>query len=297
MSGKKTVAVWLAAGLLMSLGAATPLLAQTSAAAAPAKTPGFKIDGDYQTYWLPPDVSQDGHKIDRLINVLHVFMAVLFVGWGVFFIYCLVKFRQRPGVKAQYEPVKAAISKYGEIGVIAFEAVLLLGFSIPIWASVKNDIPTDAENPLRIRVLGEQFAWNFHYPGADGKFGRIRADLVNSATNPMGLDKSGDPNAADDVVAGEMHIPVNRPIICDISAKDVIHSFSVPVLRVKQDAIPGMTVPVWFKAVKEGIYEVACAQLCGNNHYAMRALMFIEPQTKFDAWMAEKSKPPEEFTE
>ncbi len=166
---------------------------------------------------------------------------------------------------------------------------------MPIWASVKNDIPADSENPLRIRVLGEQFAWNFHYPGPDGKFGRIKAELVNSATNPMGLDKEGDPNAVDDIVAGEMHIPVNRPIICNISSKDVIHSFALPVMRVKQDSIPGMTVPVWFKAIKEGNYEVACAQLCGNNHYSMRALMVIESQAKFDAWMVEKSKPPEEF--
>lgn len=294
MSWKKAVGASALLGLLISLTAAAPTFAQQAAAPTP-KDPSIRIDGNYKTYWLPPDVSEHGPKIDKLVNIIHIFMAVLFVGWGIFFVYCLIKFRQRPGVKAQYEPVKASVSKYGEIAVAAFEAVLLLAFSMPIWASVKNDIPADSENPLRIRVLGEQFAWNFHYPGPDGRFGRIKAELVNSATNPMGLDKAGDPNAADDIVAGEMHIPVNRPIICDISSKDVIHSFALPVMRVKQDSIPGMTVPVWFKAIKEGNYEVACAQLCGNNHYSMRALMVIEPQSKFDAWMVEKSKPPEEF--
>lgn len=294
MSWKKAVVLYtlLVAGAL-HFGAAGSFGQQ----AEPPRDTGVAIDGNYKTYWLPPDVSAHGHQIDRLINIIHVFMGVLFVGWGVFFVYCLVKFRRRAGARAQYEPVKASVSKYGEIAVAAFEAVLLFALSVPIWASVKNDLPAASENPVRIRVLGEQFAWNFHYPGADGKFGRTRPELVHTATNPMGLDRAGDPYAADDVVSGEMHIPVNRPVICDISSKDVIHSFALTVMRVKQDAIPGMTVPVWFKAVKEGNYEVSCAQLCGNNHYSMRALMVIESESKFEAWLAEKSKPPEEFIE
>lgn len=296
MSWKKAFGWLIIAGFAASLVAVSPAFGQETTVVTPRS--GVQIDGNYKTYWLPPDVSAHGYQIDRLVNIVHVFMAVLFVGWGIFFVYCLFKFRQRPGVQAQYAPVKASVSKYGEIAVAVFEAVLLLGFSVPIWASVKNDIPKESDNPLRIRVLGEQFAWNFHYPGADGKFGRIRPEFVNLANNnPMGLDKEGDPNAGDDVVAGEFHIPVNRPIICDISSKDVIHSFSLPVMRVKQDAIPGMTVPVWFKAIKEGAYEVACAQLCGNNHYSMRAIMKIEPQSKFDEWMVEKSKPPEVFAD
>jgi cytochrome c oxidase subunit II len=145
-----------------------------------------------------------------------------------------------------------------------------------------------------VRVVGEQFAWNFHYPGNDKMFGRTNPTLVNTATNPLGLDR-GDAAGADDIAFGELHVPVNRPVIVDVTSKDVIHSFFIPVMRVKQDAIPGMRIPVWFTPTVEGTYEVACAQLCGNNHYAMRAIMYVEPQEKVEAWMAERLKPAEAF--
>ncbi len=285
------------AGAVVVLGV---LLVNTAPVRAQAVAPksNVKIDGEYGML-LPPDVSVHGHEQDELFWIVHWFMAILFVGWGIFFVYCLIQFRQRGGHRASCDLVKAKPSKYIEVAVAVVEAVLLLGFSIPIWASVKNDIPAPGpdpmRNPVRLRVVGEQFAWNFHYPGADGVFGKTDPKLVDTATNPLGLDKSG--HGADDIFSLEMHIPVGRPIICEISSKDVIHSFSLPVMRVKQDAVPGMRIPVWFEAKKtgEGVYEVACAQLCGNNHYSMRALMYIQQPTDFEKWLAEKSKPVEEF--
>lgn len=270
---------------------AAPAFAETAAA---KKDTSIKIDGEYTAFGIT-DASLNGHKIDQLINIVHWFMGVLFVGWGIFFVFCLVRFRQRPGHKAEYELTKAKPSKYIEVGVAIFEAVLLLGFSIPIWASVKNELPqpSDKVPPVRVRVVAEQFLWNFHYPGADGKFGKVDPKLVDTQTNSLGLDKSGD--GADDILSQEFHIPVDRPIICDITSKDVIHSFFLPVMRVKQDAIPGMRIPTWFQATKTGTYEVACAQLCGNNHYSMRALMYVQNQTDFDKWLVEKAKPAEEF--
>lgn len=275
---------------IAAYGAAT--VAPAFAQAVAPKT-SVKIDGEYTAFGIT-DASKDGHRIDQLINIVHWFMGLLFVGWGVFFVYCLVRFRHRPGHKADYTLIKAKPSKVLEVAVAVFEAVLLLGFSIPIWASVKNEIPKpDDKNAFRVRVVAEQFAWNFHYPGADGKFGKTDPKLVDTATNPLGLDKSGE--GADDVFSLELHIPVDRPIVTDISSKDVIHSFFLPVMRVKQDAIPGMRIPTWFQAAKTGTYEVACAQLCGNNHYSMRALMYVQSQSDVDKWLAEKSKPQEEF--
>jgi len=262
-------------------------------AAAP-QTEGIKIDGHYGPY-LPTDASKDGYRADQLIDVVHWFMIALFVGWGIFFTYCLVKFRARPGHRANPEHIKAKPSKYLEIGVAIFEAVLLLGWSIPIWASVKNDVPPPNDpHAVRIRVVAEQFAWNFHYPGPDGKFGKTAVERINTATNPLGIDRN-DPDGKDDIVSGELRLPVNKTIVCEILSKDVIHSFFLPVMRVKQDAIPGMRIPVWFTPVKTGTYEVACAQLCGNNHYSMKAIMYIQNQTDYDAWILEKCKPPEEF--
>ena len=283
--------LWITAAVVV-LGVFCVEVSPASAQAVAPKAQGVTIDGQYGPF-MPPDVSVHGYRVDRLIHLLHWFMGALFVGWGIFFVYCLVRFRRRPGHRASCELIKAKPSKYSEIAVALIEAVILLGFSMPIWASVKNDIPSPDKNPVRIRVVAEQFAWNFHYPGADGVFGKTDPKLVDTQTNPLGLDRSKE--GADDIFSLEMHIPVGRPVICEISSKDVIHSFFVPVMRVKQDAIPGMRIPVWFQAAKTGTYEVACAQLCGNNHYSMRALMYIQQPTDFDKWLVEKSKPAEEF--
>jgi len=245
-----------------------------------------RIDGDYG-YGLPPDISTHGAEIDQLIHVMHWFMGVLFVGWGIFFVFCLMRFRQRPGHRAEYELIKAKPSKYAEIAVALFEAVLLIAFAMPAWAKAKNQ-PPDPSTALHVRVVGEQFAWNFHYAGANNRFGTTDPKAIDTAINAVGVIRSGD--GEDDVIAGELHIPSGRPVICHISSKDVIHSFAIPVLRVKQDAIPGMRIPVWFQTKEgaTGTFEVSCAQLCGNNHYKMKALMVVEPPAKFEAWLKEK---------
>ena len=289
MKSRVTTAIVMLALLAVCAIDVVPVLAQ-------AVAPGIAvpIDGEYGPH-LPPDISTHGHRIDSLINTLHYFMVALFVGWGVFFTYCLVRFRQRSGHKANTVPVKAKVSKWLEVGVAGFEAFLLIGLSIPVWGSVKNDLPTEADNPVHIRVVAEQFQWNFHYAGPDGVFGKTAPQHINMATNLLGIDPS-DPNGADDIVSAELHFPVNRKVLCRITSKDVIHSFFVPVLRIKQDAIPGMSVPVWFEATKTGNYEVACAQLCGNNHYSMRALMTVHANdAEFAAWL--DSQKVEDFDE
>jgi cytochrome c oxidase subunit II len=239
-------------------------------------------------YWLPlpPDFSTQGPQIDHLIYVVHYLMAILFVGWGIFFVYCLIRFRKKAGQKAIYQPIKGKFAKYSEVAVILAEAVLLVGISMPVWAKYK-EIPSESES-LRIRVIGEQFAWNFHYPGKDGIFGKTDVKFVNNTGNSLGLDPT-DPNGKDDIVTlNEMHVPVKKPIIMDVSSKDVIHSFSINVLRVKQDAVPGMRIPIWFEATKTGEHDIGCAQLCGLGHYRMRAFITIDTPENYAKWQAEK---------
>lgn len=210
-------------------------------------------------WWLPFDASTHGAKIDQMMVVIHIMMAVLFVGWGIFFVYCLRKFRARPGHKATYEPIHAKSAKVVELAVVVAEAVLLVGFSMPVWARVKNEVPTPDKNPVAIKIVGEQFAWYAHYPGPDGKFGRTSIDLVTGA-NPIGLDRT-DPDAAGNVVSrNELHIPVGRPIVCRLRSKDVIHSFYLPVLRVKQDVIPGTEIPSWFEARADVLGPIRASQ-------------------------------------
>jgi cytochrome c oxidase subunit 2 len=157
-----------------------------------------------------------------------------------------------------------------------------------VWAGIYfADGPANA---TIIQVTGEQFSWNFHYPGADGQFGRTDTKLI-TATNTIGLDRE-DPAAKDDVVSiAVMHAVLNKPVRIRLRSKDVIHSFFLPNFRLKQDAVPGMAIEVWFTPTKTGPFEVACAELCGLGHYRMKAALTVdESQEKFNEWLAEAAK-------
>lgn len=240
-------------------------------------------------YHMPPDLNVSGHPIDVLILCLHVFMILLFVGWGIFLLITLIKFRQRENHKASYQSATTKLPKFLELGVVLFEAFLLVGLSFPIWNRYKND-PPPKDQALTIRVVAQQFVWNFQYPGEDGKFGRTDIKFV-SDSNPLGIDPS-DPASADDFfTVNQMHIPVEKAVIVQISSKDVIHSFGVPVLRVKQDAIPGQVVPIWFKVKKPATFEILCSQLCGISHFMMKGNITAQSTEDFQKWSQEQPHP------
>jgi cytochrome c oxidase subunit 2 len=200
---------------------------------------------------LPIDASAHGAQVDKLLLWVHVLMAVLFVGWTLFFLYTLVRFRRRAHPNADHDGVKTHASSYLEAIVALVEVALLVGISIPFWAWKVKAATTDSPDTVHIRVIAQQFAWNIHYPGPDGIFGRTDIRLVNEQTNPIGLDRAGDPHAKDDILTiNQLHVPVNKPVIVDLTTKDVIHSFFLPIMRVKQDTIPGMTIPVSFTATQ-----------------------------------------------
>lgn len=195
---------------------------------------------------LPIDASAHGHSVDQIIVLLHWLMLVLFVGWGSFFVYSLFKFRKTKNPKADYIGVKSHASSYIEVAVALFEGVLLVGFAVPVWSGVWTSYP-DTKDALVIHVVAEQFAWNIHYPGRDGKFGKRDIALVSS-DNPLGLNRE-DPDAKDDITTiNNLHLPIGKPILIYLTSKDVIHSFGLPLLRVKQDAIPGQAIPITFTA-------------------------------------------------
>src|SRR3989338_1897112 len=237
---------------------------------------------------LPINASSHGHEVDMIIYLVHVLMLVLFVGWAVYFIVVLVKFRKGKNPAANYRGVQSHITSWIEIGVVIVEAVLLIGFSIPFWAKQVNPFPKRTDT-VEIRVIAEQFAWNVHYSGADGIFGKTDIQHVDKQSNPVGLDPS-DANGKDDVTTiNQLHLPVGKPAIIHLTSKDVIHSFSLPVMRVKQDVIPGISIPTWFTPTKTGQFEIACAQLCGLGHYRMKGFLTIHSQEEFDRWLSEQS--------
>ena len=258
-----------------------------------------------RNFGLPSvSASTQGPQIDNIISIVHWLMLILFVGWGAYFIYTLIKFRASNNPKADYNGVKNHYSSYIEGLVAVVEVVLLFGFAFPIWASRVNDVPVGTE-VVQIRVVGQQFAWNFHYPGPDGVFGKTSVNLVDEAENPIGLDRN-DSFAKDDIfTVNQLHIPVNTPINVSLSTKDVIHNFKLPELRVSQDAIPGMEIPVWFEATmtsedflkttigtkREGKgFEIACAQLCGLGHYRMMGYMTVHNDEGYSAWLTEQQE-------
>ena len=236
---------------------------------------------------LPIQASAHAAEIDEMIVLIHWLMAVLFVGWGTFYVYTLIRFRASASPKANYTGVTSHTSSYLEIGVAVIEAVLLVGFAIPAWAHRVNDIPPEGESTV-IHMISKQFEWHSHYPGADGRFGRRDISLI-TPTNAIGLDRN-DPNGADDIVSiNQMNIPIDKPVIAYLSSQDVIHSMGIAEMRVKQDAVPGIQIPVWWVPTELGQFEVNCSQLCGLGHYRMRGFVTVMPQADYDAWLAEEA--------
>jgi cytochrome c oxidase subunit 2 len=238
---------------------------------------------------MPVLASENGRPVDDLIIYIHWLMIALFVGWFGYFVYTLWRFNARRNPKADHVGVRSHASSYIEVVVAGVEVVLLVFVAIPLWANSSDvtKIPKDA-NAMSIQVVAQQFDWNVRYPGKDGKFGKQDMTLVTE-TNLFGI-RPDDEDGKDDVqTATQIHVPVNKPIILYLTSKDVIHSFKVIALRVTQDAIPGMRIPTWFKATKEGTYQINCAQLCGNGHYAMsRGMLIVESQEAFDKWLTSK---------
>ena len=249
---------------------------------------------------LPISISSSGPAIDETIVLMHWLMLFLFIGWGTFFIVSLIKFRKSKSPQADYVGVKSHMSTVFEVAVAVIEIILLIGFSFPIWANRVNDVPTSNQDIIHVRVVAQQYAWNIHYPGPDGLFGNLKSELVDEVSNPIGLDRSSFGASDDFFTINQFHIPVNKKIRIDLSTKDVIHSFKLPELRVGQDAIPGMTIPIHFEATmtseqflkqmvgtpREGKgLEIACAQLCGLGHYRMKGYLTVETEDEYNDWL------------
>ena len=252
--------------------------------------------------WLgmPVEASAHAGEIDQMLVLVHWLMAVLFIGWGAFFVFVLVRFRKGANPKASYVGAKGKLAKSTEVAVALIEVLLLVFYAIPAWAKRVTNFPSGGDAVI-VRVIGHQFAWEVHYPGADGKFGRTDPALV-SPDNPIGLDRK-DPDAKDDVTTiNQLTVPVGHPVLVHLTSQDVIHSFGLYEMRIKQDAIPGIDFPVWFvptvttdqmrAQLKDPMfnYEITCSQLCGLGHYRMRGFITVQSDADYQKWMAEQVK-------
>jgi cytochrome c oxidase subunit 2 len=239
---------------------------------------------------IPENASVHGEQIDHFNELVHWFMLILFVGWSIFFFYTIWRFSKKRQQRASYHGLKGHASSHVEYGVIIFEAVLLLGFAFPLWAArVDTGSYPTGEDVVRVNAIAYQFGWDFHYPGPDKKFGNLSASLVTTE-NPIGLDYN-DPAAQDDFIAkNKLVAPVDQPLIVEITSKDVIHNFAVKHMRIGQDAIPGLRVPVNFTPIRTGEFEIVCGQLCGSGHYSMKGWLVIENSDDYQSWEARQVK-------
>ena len=215
-------------------------------------------------WWFPQNASSFGGEIDNL------FVLILYITGAVFFlteitlVVFLVKYRKREGVKATYVDG----STRAEIIWTAIPAVIVifLGvFSQPLWSRIKDpaNIPADA---IVYDVTAKQFEWHFRYPGPDGK-----------------IDTDDDFEKRN-----ELHVIVNRDYEVRLHSEDVIHSFFVPAFRIKQDAVPGLVIRAWFRPIRTGEYELACAELCGLGHYRMHTYFNVVSQADYDKWVSDQ---------
>jgi cytochrome c oxidase subunit 2 len=216
------------------------------------------------SWLLPPGASTFAGKIDLLYYVILAITGIAFVAVEVALVVFLVKYRSRPGRKAEYVhgSTKAEIVW---TSVTAVTVVVIGLMSGPVWNLVKgrHSVPTDA---MPLAVTASQFEWHFTYPGPDGRLG----------------------TADDFTLRNQLHVVVNRPAVALLRSEDVIHSFFVPAWRLKQDAVPGLGIRVWFQPTQVGSFELGCAELCGLGHYRMRAQVTVHTQEDYDRWLAEQ---------
>ncbi len=238
-----------------------------------------------RSYWLLPLASIQGAAIDQLFNVILALTAIAFVIVHLFLGIALWRFPARQGtIAAHWHEHLGAEMTWTVIPAIA---IVILGIAGEVvWAKIYSPPPANAQ---QVQVIGRQFEWQFRYPGPDGKFGRTSPKFVTSS-NPFGMDPSDPENRQDIVTTDDLHLVVNRPVTLRITAIDVIHSFSLPNFRVKQDAVPGRSVQIWFTPDREGPYQIVCAQLCGVGHYTMRGNVTVQSQSAFDQWLQSQGK-------
>ena len=236
--------------------------------------------------WLPAAASEHARTLDAVLTSVHTHMLLIFVVWLTVFVVALVKFRRSANPDARQHGVRGLWPALAIGGVIVGDVIILATQALPAW-SERMAPPPAATMPVEIRIAAEQFAWNIHYPGPDRVFGRTSQALV-SASNPVGIDRE-DPAAADDIgLLNVLMLPVNRTAVVQLTSRDVIHSFTLNEMRVKQDANPGMTPRVWFTPNAIGDWEIACSQLCGLGHYRMRGEYHVVDQAAWDRWQADE---------
>ena len=241
-------------------------------------------------WWMPPAASQHAPVLDAQFTWTLINTGIAFILAQLLLAAFVWKFRAQNGRRPRTYGNGVSIAIMVAVVFISLELFGAATLGRRAWASMySTDSGVDA---IRVQAMGQQFAFYFRYTGPDGRFGPIHVNKIDaSIANYFGLDPEKDLASRDDIVTTSLVLPVNRPVELVLDSQDVIHSFYVPELRVQQDMVPGMHIPVRFTPTKIGTYEIACTQLCGLGHYRMRAKLQVMPEAEFQKWMQEHAKP------
>lgn len=238
-----------------------------------------------QRWWFPAPINEYASWFDSYFAINLILTGAIFIAAQLAFVWAILRFRNR-GNPVRYSHGNNRLEIFWTIATL----VLFVGAAFAgsrLWSDVH--LSATPANALRVEVQGKQFAWNFRYAGVDGKFGRTKVQLINDAAgNPFGIDEA-DPAGNDDIMSSELRVPAGRPIELKMGSPDVLHNFFVRELRIKQDLVPGMEIPLRFRADKPGAYEIACSELCGLGHHQMRSVLVVLPPETFETWLKDKA--------
>jgi cytochrome c oxidase subunit II len=237
------------------------------------------------TWWLPPNISTTGRAVDRQLEETLIGTGVLFLA-GQFLLGALAwgASDKNRAKKSKPFPGGAAPLVTAAIVLVGIEVFTLTFVGSKAWGAIYLAPPDPGA--LRIDVQAEQFAFYFRYAGPDGKFGAVHADKIDDGSgNYFGLDPANDEAARDDIVTASLVVPINQPVALTLHSKDVGHSFYVRELRMQQDFVPGLDIPLHFTATQTGKFEIVCTQLCGLGHYNMKAYLEVMNEADYKQWL------------
>jgi cytochrome c oxidase subunit II len=238
-------------------------------------------------WWMPVDISMHGPKIDNQIEETMVVAGLLFIAGQIVLAAFVFLYGGGRGKPKQIPGGAKPLVVFAFV-IVGLEVLALSAIGSQAWGAVYFAPPEPGS--LHIDVQAGQFAYYFRYPGPDGTFGALHPELINEGNqNFFGIDPDHDPDAKDDIVTAEIAVPVNKPILLTLHSKDVGHSFYVRELRIQQDFVPGLSLPVHFTATQTGRYEIVCTQLCGLGHYNMKAYLSVLSQADFDDWLKKQA--------
>jgi cytochrome c oxidase subunit 2 len=233
------------------------------------------------SWWMPPNAASHGFALDHLMRWDMAAMGACFLLAQALLFWLLL----RPRTKRT-----AVHALRVELLPLLLLTILYIAMSVTaehVWAHERFQGAAPAA--LRVEVVGQQFQWYFHYPGADAAYGASRPQLVNASLgNPLGLDPA-DAHGRDDIVASELVLPQGREVDLQLRSLDVIHGFFLPEMRLKQNAVPGQTLHVHFTPIAQGTYAVLCTQLCGSGHARMQAKLRVVSVATYQQWLASRA--------